>query len=132
MNSLRDNLRLRSQFRELRWPVANAGRGFVCVLDLRSRRSRGEWIPTGRVIAWAALLGLVIFLAGTQVPESSGLTPNPDATAITAIMREIGPLIEQARHREAEAGIHRAVKELGEEKQSPHRQVRGALGDELD
>lgn len=39
-----------------------------------------------------------------------------DASPIAAIMQEVGPLMEQGRHKEAEAALDRALKELGEEK----------------
>ena len=39
-----------------------------------------------------------------------------DPSAIAAIMDEVGPLMEQGRHKEAEAALDRALKELGEEK----------------
>ena len=37
-----------------------------------------------------------------------------DPSAIAAIMNEVGPLMEQGKHKEAEAVIDRALKELGE------------------
>ena len=40
-----------------------------------------------------------------------------DPSPIAAIMNEIGPLMEQGKHKEAEAVLDRALKELGEEKQ---------------
>ena len=39
-----------------------------------------------------------------------------DPAPIAAIMDEIGPLMEQGKHKEAEAALDRALKELGEEK----------------
>ena len=39
-----------------------------------------------------------------------------DPAPIGAIMQEVGPLMEQGKHKEAEAALDRALKELGEEK----------------
>jgi Spy/CpxP family protein refolding chaperone len=39
-----------------------------------------------------------------------------DPSAIGAIMQEVGPLMEQGKHKEAEAALDRALKELGDGK----------------
>jgi Spy/CpxP family protein refolding chaperone len=39
-----------------------------------------------------------------------------DPSAIGAIMQEVGPLMEQGKHKEAEAALDRALKELGDAK----------------
>ena len=39
-----------------------------------------------------------------------------DPAPIGAIMQEVGPLMQQGKHKEAEAALDRALKELGEEK----------------
>jgi hypothetical protein len=39
-----------------------------------------------------------------------------DPAAIGAIMDEVGPLMEQGKHKEAEAALDRALKEIGDAK----------------
>ena len=49
---------------------------------------------------------------GVEKLVSGGGDPAP----IAAIMQEVGPLMEQGKHKEADAALDRALKELGEEK----------------
>lgn len=58
--------RLRERFSELQRDHHDAGRGFVCILDLRRKFRRSEPGPSGSLSVWAAVLIFVILFAATR------------------------------------------------------------------
>ena len=88
MNTFPDPPRLRERSREIRWPDANAGRGFVCILDLRRDRCKKESYPDGHILAWAALLVVVVLFAGIRAPENPSPPLHLDAAAMQLVSWE--------------------------------------------
>ena len=82
MNPFLHHPRLREKFRELRGRHPDAGRGFVCILDLRRERRKLESCPTGRLIACAALLSLVMIFTGVRIPTRPAPPLHLDADAL--------------------------------------------------
>ena len=82
MNPSSHHPRLRENFREWRPHRPDAGRGFVCILDLRHERRKVESHPTDRFMVWAVLLALVMVFTGMRIPARPAPPLHLDADAL--------------------------------------------------
>ena len=82
MNSFSNHPRLRERISDLRRSHLGGGPGFICILDLRRERRKLESCPTGRLIACAALLSLVMIFTGVRIPTRPAPPLHLDADAL--------------------------------------------------